>query len=125
MKIYESGEMYLETVLILSKKNNKVRSIDISNYMEFSKPSVSRAVNKLKDDKLINIDKDGYITLTPLGLDVASKIYERHEVLSNILVGLGINKETAIKDACKIEHDISDETFKAIKKHLEKNKISN
>ncbi len=118
MRLQESGEMYLETILILSKKSSSVRSIDISEYMSFSKPSVSRAVNLLKDGGYILISKDGYITLTASGREIAEKIYERHTILSNCLVDLGVNPETAAEDACKIEHDISDETFSAIKKYI-------
>jgi len=123
MQLQESGQMYLETILILSKKSNSVRSIDISEYMSFSKPSVSRAVNLLKDGGYILISKEGYITLTALGREIAEKIYERHTILTKCLVALGVNEETAAEDACKIEHDISDETFAAIKSHVIKNLI--
>ncbi len=118
MNLKESGEMYLETILILQRRNNVVRSIDIAEEMGFSKPSVSRAVGNLKEDKYILVDKDGYIALTEKGYEVAEKIYERHNIISSLLMNLGISKETALKDACKIEHDISDESFEAIKKHL-------
>lgn len=121
MRLQESGEMYLETILILSKKSDSVRSIDISEYMSFSKPSVSRAVNLLKDGGYILISKEGYITLTDLGREIAEKIYERHTLLTKCLVALGVSEETASEDACKIEHDISDETFSAIKRHINKN----
>lgn len=123
MQLQESGQMYLETILILSKKSNSVRSIDVSEYMSFSKPSVSRAVNLLKDGGYILISKEGYITLTALGREIAEKIYERHTILTKCLVALGVSKETAAEDACKIEHDISDETFSAIKSHVNKNLI--
>lgn len=123
MQLQESGQMYLETILILSKKSNSVRSIDISEYMSFSKPSVSRAVNLLKDGGYILISKEGYITLTALGREIAEKIYERHTILTKCLVALGVSEETAAEDACKIEHDISDETFAAIKSHVNKNLI--
>lgn len=123
MQLQESGQMYLETILILSKKSNSVRSIDISEYMSFSKPSVSRAVNLLKDGGYILISKEGYITLTALGREIAEKIYERHTILTKCLVALGVSEETAAEDACKIEHDISDETFAAIKSHVIKNLI--
>ena len=123
MRLQESGQMYLETILILSKKSNSVRSIDISEYMSFSKPSVSRAVNLLKDGGYILISKEGYITLTDLGREIAEKIYERHTILTKCLVALGVSEETAAEDACKIEHDISDETFSAIKRHVIKNLI--
>lgn len=121
MQLQESGQMYLETILILSKKSNSVRSIDISQYMSFSKPSVSRAVNLLKDGGYILISKEGYITLTALGREIAEKIYERHTILTKCLITLGVSEETAAEDACKIEHDISDESFSAIKRHIIKN----
>lgn len=124
MQLQESGQMYLETILILSKKSNSVRSIDISEYMSFSKPSVSRAVNLLKDGGYILISKEGYITLTALGREIAEKIYERHTILTKCLIALGVSEETAAEDACKIEHDISDETFSAIKSHVIKNSIT-
>lgn len=123
MQLQESGQMYLETILILSKKSNSVRSIDVSEYMSFSKPSVSRAVNLLKDGGYILISKEGYITLTVLGREIAEKIYERHTILTKCLIALGVSEETAAEDACKIEHDISDETFAAIKSHVIKNLI--
>ena len=110
MHLQESGEMYLETILILSRKSNFVRSIDISEYMGFSKPSVSRAIGLLKSG--------GYIALTADGEEIAAKIYERHNVLSEFLVNIGVSPETAAADACKIEHNISDETFKALKRHI-------
>ena len=124
MQLQESGQMYLETILILSKKSNSVRSIDISEYMSFSKPSVSRAVNLLKDGGYILISKEGYITLTALGREIAEKIYERHTILTKCLIALGVSEETAAEDACKIEHDISDESFSAIKRHIIKNLIT-
>lgn len=114
----ESGEMYLENILILSKKLENVRAIDIADRMNYSKPSVSRAVSILKGDKYINVDPNGYITLTKKGRAVAEKIYERHIVLTNLLESLGVSAQTAADDACKIEHDLSDETFDAIKRHL-------
>ena len=119
MGIHESGEMYLETIHVLLKKNSAVRSIDISEHMGYSKPSVSRAVGLLKQGGYICVDKDGYITLTESGLDLAEKIYERHTVLSRLLVALGVSEETASKDACRLEHAISDESFEAIKRHVE------
>lgn len=117
MGLKESGEMYLETILILSKKSSAVRSVDISEYMNFSKPSVSRAVTLLKNEKYIEINS-GLITLTQKGRKTAEKIYERHNVLSEFLMRLGVDKETALLDACKMEHDISDTSFKAIKESL-------
>ena len=118
MTLHESGEMYLETILILHKQKPHVRSIDIAEYMNYSKPSVSRAVNLLKSEGYISIDGSGYITLTKSGSAVAEKIYDRHTNLSLYLTRLGVSKETADKDACAIEHVISDESFEAIKKHV-------
>ena len=119
MILQESGEMYLETIFVLSKKSDKVRSIDVVEYMGVSKPSVSRAIGLLKSGGYVNMDKAGYLTLTESGLDVANKIYERHEHLSGLLVSLGVSEQTAAADACKIEHHISDESFDAIKKYVE------
>lgn len=121
MQIQESGEMYLETILLLSKKGS-VRSLDIAEYMEYSKPSVSRAVNILKNAGYISVDKSGYITLTETGHERAAKIYERHTMLSEFLQLLGVSAETAAEDACKMEHIISDESFDAIKNHVLKRK---
>ena len=123
MRLQESGEMYLETIHVLQKKNGHVRAIDISEYMGYSKPSVSRAMGLLKSGGYIQIDKDGSITLTEAGLSVAEKIYERHTLLTNLLMLLGVSPETAAEDACKIEHAISDESFEAIKNHVKKHKI--
>lgn len=120
MHLQESGEMYLETVYVLSK-NGVVRSLDVAKYMGFSKPSVSRAVGLLKQGGYLLMDKDGYLTLTESGLDVAKKIYERHTLLSKFLVRLGVDEKTATEDACKMEHDISDESFSAIKEHVRRN----
>ena len=120
MAIYESGEMYLETIHVLLTKNGSVRSIDISEHMGYSKSSVSRAVGLLKKDGYIQVDADGYITLTEAGTDVANKIYERHTILSRMLMLLGVSPETAAEDACRLEHAISDESFRAIKQYLQK-----
>ena len=122
MSLQESGEMYLETIYVLLKENAGagVRSVDIGAHMGYSKPSVSRAVGLLKNGGFINVDKDGYITLTESGLDVASKIYDRHNTLTEFLVLLGVDKETASEDACKIEHVISDASFDAIKAKIKK-----
>ena len=117
MHLQESGEMYLETIYVLSK-NGVVRSLDVAEYMGFSKPSVSRAVGLLKQGGYLLMDRDGSLTLTEEGLDVAKKIYERHTLLSDFLVRLGVDENTAAEDACKIEHDISDESFAAIKRHV-------
>ncbi|MCQ2533273.1 MAG: metal-dependent transcriptional regulator [Clostridia bacterium] len=122
MNIYESGEMYLETILTLSQKSEFVRSIDIAESMNFSKPSVSRAVKNLKQEGFIAIDSNGYISLTESGLSIANKIYERHTVLTEVLMSIGVDKEIAAQDACKIEHDISDTSFEAIKAVIKKTK---
>ena len=116
MDIRESGEMYLETILILSEEKHSVRSVDISERMGYSKPSVSRAVGILKDRGYIEIKKNGLITLTEAGTTVAEKMLERHRILSGILKKLGVSEETAVNDACRIEHVISDETFEAMKR---------
>ena len=122
MRLQESGEMYLETILVLSRKSSHVRSIDICEHMGFSKPSVSRAVGLLKSGGYISVDKDGFITLTDMGHTEASRIYERHKMLTAFLTAIGVSEEVADSDACKIEHAISDETFLAMKKHVEKMK---
>ena len=117
MSVHESGEMYLEAILVLSKKNGFVRSIDVSEYLGYSKPSVSRAVGILKSGDYILVDKDGSITLTDTGKTIAEKIFERHTILSRLLMKLGVSEETATADACKMEHAISDESFEAIKRY--------
>ncbi len=117
MSIQESGEMYLESILVLSKKNPNVRAIDISEYMGFSKPSVSRALGLLKSGGFVASDEHGFLSLTKEGKSVAEKIYERHTELSNFLTLIGVDKKTASQDACKMEHVISDESFLAIKKY--------
>lgn len=117
MSIHESGEMYLEAILVLSKKNGYVRSIDVSEYLGYSKPSVSRAMGILRRGDYISMDKDGAITLNDKGRQIAEMIYERHTVLSKLLMYLGVNEETALADACKLEHVISDESFQAIKRY--------
>ena len=118
MALQESGEMYLETILILSRSGRSVRSIDICDYMNYSKPSISRAMSILRKGGYILMDEDGYITLTDTGREIAEKIYERHTVLTDLLIRLGVNEKTAAEDACKIEHDISDESFGAIKRYF-------
>jgi len=118
MALQESGEMYLETILILSRKMSAVRSVDISEHMGYSKPSVSRAVGLLKAGEYITIEDDGHILLTDSGREVAEKILSRHTILTEMLIKLGISRETASADACKMEHVISDETFEAIKNHM-------
>lgn len=117
-KIYESGENYLETILVLKSKEIDVRSIDIVHEMELSKPSVSRAMGILRNDGFITVDADGFISLTPSGREIAERIYERHRVLTDWLVDIGVSPEIAAEDACKIEHDISAESFEKLKEHL-------
>ena len=117
MNIYESAEDYLERILILQEKNDGVRSIDIAHDMGYSKPSISIAMKKLKEARLIDIDEHGYITLTKEGHIIADRIYERHKVLKKVLIDMGVSPEQAEKDACKIEHVISEETFEAVKKY--------
>ena len=118
MQLQESGEMYLETIYVLSRNSDQVRSIDVAEHMGYSKPSVSRAVSLLKKGGLVVMDADGFLTLTEDGLKAAQKIFERHTVIADFLVRLGVSPETASEDACKIEHVISDETLSAIKNHL-------
>ena len=118
MALQESGEMYLETILILSRQRSCVRSVDISEYMGYSKPSVSRAVGLLKAGNYIAIDDDGHITLTESGLKTAEKIMRRHELLTELLVSLGVDRTIAAADACKMEHVISDQTYEAIHNHM-------
>lgn len=115
MAIQESGEMYLETILILSEKLKLVRSLDVAQEMNFSKPSVSRAIGILKNEGYVQVDEQGGLNLTTEGKKIAQKIYERHVVLTQMLVNLGVDEKTAAEDACKIEHHISDKTFKALK----------
>jgi len=122
MALQESGEMYLETIFILSQKQKYVRSLDVAEYMGFSKPSVSRAVGLLKSDGYITSDSDGHLSLTQQGIEIANKIYERHTLLTQFLVHLGVDEKIATQDACKMEHDISDESFNALKKHFEAQK---
>ena len=110
--------MYLETIYLLTEENQNVRSIDVCEHMGFSKPSVSRAVGLLKSGGYINVDKDGYITLTEIGREVAVKMYDRHKLLTDFLISLGVDKDTATTDACKIEHHISDASFEALKKYI-------
>ena len=123
MHLQESGEMYLETILILSNQKANVRSIDVANYMNYSKPSISRGIGILKDDGYVTVDDGGFLNLTESGRAIAEKIYERHRVLAAFFESIGISEETASADACRIEHVISDETFSAIKKFIEQNKV--
>lgn len=120
MTIRESGEMYLETVYILSQKSSAVRGIDVGEYMGFSKPSVSRAIGLLKKEGLVATDENGYIKLTEAGEKRAKVIYERHTLLSQLLMNIGVDEKTATEDACRIEHYISEKTFDAIKAHVRK-----
>ena len=120
MLLQESGEMYLEAIYMLSKKGSAPRSVDVGEYMGYSKPSVSRAVGLLKEGGFIKVGEDGGITLTETGRAIAEKIYERHTVLTDFFKKIGVDEETAMADACKMEHVICDETFNAIKAHIEK-----
>jgi len=125
MSINESAEMYLETIHVLSLKGNGVRSIDIVNEMEYSKPSVSVAMKNLRSQGYIVIDDEGYITLTAKGRKIAETMYERHIAISDWLISLGVDKKTAVNDACKMEHAMSEKSFTAIKKHIESRKQEN
>lgn len=118
MHLQESGEMYLETILILSKKQPTVRAIDICDFMNYSKPSVSRALGLLKNGGYVTTDKDGFISLTEVGLETATKILSRHRIITEFLIKLGVDSETASNDACKIEHVISDLSLRAIENSL-------
>ena len=118
MQIKESAEDYLEKILILSNKNSLVRSIDIVNYMKLSKPSVSVAMKNLREKSYVTVDEDGFISLTEKGKQRAESVLERHTILSDWLIGIGVSKETAQADACRIEHDLSEESFAAIKRAL-------
>ena len=120
MSLYESGEMYLETIYVLTQDGKSIRAIDVCEHMGYSKPSVSRALGILKKSGHILVDKNGYLSLTEEGSSVAKKIYERHKILTEVLITLGVNPEVASDDACKIEHHISDESFEAIKKQFNK-----
>lgn len=120
MALQESGEMYLETIYILSQKSPYVRSIDVAEYMGFSKPSVSRGMGLLKQGGYLTVDENGYLHLTSSGTDVAAKIYRRHTVIRDLLIHLGVDEATASQDACRIEHVISDTSFQAICRHAGK-----
>ena len=119
MSVHESGEMYLEAILVLTQEKGSVRSIDVSEYLGYSKPSVSRAMGILRAEGYITTDKDGTITMTDRGRELAESISERHTLLTRVLAALGVSQETAAADACKIEHVISDESIRAIKRHVE------
>lgn len=118
MRLQESGEMYLETILILSEKKSFVRAIDVGEYMGFSKPSVSRAIGLLRNGGFVDVGDGGGLKLTATGKEVAEKIYERHRLLTKILIEMGVDEDTAAEDACRMEHVISDESFSAIKKYF-------
>ncbi|MEA4971526.1 MAG: metal-dependent transcriptional regulator [Candidatus Pelethousia sp.] len=122
MKIYESAEDYLEAILMLRERLGVVRSIDIVNQLGYTKPSVSVAMKRLRENGYIQMDSDGYITLTPAGLEIASRVYTRHRMLTDFFIQLGVSEETAAADACKIEHDLSEETFQKIKEHAWKHR---
>ena len=124
MHLQESGEMYLETIYILTKNNKSVRAIDVGEYMGYSKPSVSRALGLLKQGGYVVGDENGFLSLTELGREVAMKMYERHTILSEVLVTIGVPHDIATEDACKIEHVISDESFEALKRLWKENKNS-
>lgn len=121
MRLQESGEMYLEAILVLHRNRGHVRSVDISEYLGYSKPSVSRAVGLLKSGAYIQVENDGSITLTDTGREIAEKIYERHTFLTDLLTRIGVSREIAAEDACRLEHAISDESFRAIKEYVSKN----
>ena len=121
-KLPEAVENYLETIFMLGYGGNKVRSVDIANEMDYSKPTISIAMKNLKANGYIAVDDNGHITLTESGQEIAAKMYERHKLISDWLMYLGVNKETAIRDACKIEHDISEESFKALQRHIKSNR---
>lgn len=118
MALYESGQMYLETIYVLSQRLNRVRAIDVGEELGFSKPSVSRALGILKRGGYVESDESGSLTLTEAGLEVAQMIYERHEVLTKLLLKLGVSEDTAAEDACRMEHVISDMTYEAIRRHI-------
>lgn len=119
MSVHESGEMYLEAILVLGKKQAFVRSVDVAEYLSYSKPSVSRAMGILREENYITMERNGGLKLTEKGRTLAETIYERHTILTSMLVSLGVSRETASADACRMEHVISDESFQAIKRHAE------
>ena len=123
MIIKESAENYLEAILMIKKKKGNVRSIDIANQLNFTKPSVSVAMKAFREEEYITMDSDGSINLTEKGRKIAEGIYERHEIIAKALIALGVSEKTAYEDSCKVEHDISDETFEQLKEHLTRNKI--
>lgn len=120
MHLHESGEMYLETIYVLTREHPAVRAIDVGEHMGFSKPSVSRALGILKNGGYVSVSPEGYLSLTESGLEVATKIYARHELLKGFLMSIGVDEDTATEDACKMEHALSDLSFEAMKKYLAK-----
>lgn len=122
MAVSEAIENYLETIYILSRQQNEVHAIDICTYLSYSRPTVSIVLRQMRENGLVTVNEDNHIHLTEEGLAIASRIYERHTVLSDMLMSLGVKQETALRDACKIEHDLSDETFEAIKRHARRMK---
>lgn len=123
IKIQESAENYLEAILMLKEEKGKIRSIDIVRHLDFTKPSISRAINLLKTNGYVTVDKEGWIELTESGLAIAQKVYERHKFISAWLTSIGVDPETAVEDACRIEHDLSDETFAKVKEFVTKSDI--
>lgn len=123
MQIKESAENYLEAILMIKKEKGNVRSIDVANHLNFTKPSVSVAMKSFREEGYVTMDNDGSINLTQKGMEIAEKVYERHEVIAKALIALGIDEEVAYEDSCKIEHDISQQTFEKIKEHLKKHNI--
>lgn len=120
MKVQESAEDYLEAILVIREKKGTVRSIDVAHHLNFSKPSVSRAMSLLRENGYVTMDRDGFLTLTESGMEIAARIYERHLLLTRWLTALGVSPEVAAEDACRIEHDISEETFSRLKAHIAK-----
>ena len=123
MQIKESAENYLEAILMIKKEKGNVRSVDVANHLNFTKPSVSVAMKSFREEGYVTMDNDGSINLTQKGMEIAEKVYERHEVIAKALIALGIDEEVAYEDSCKIEHDISQQTFDKIKEHLKKHNI--
>lgn len=117
MKLHESAENYLETILMLSQRGENVRSVDVANELQFARPSVSVAMKNFRENGLIEVDGAGHLHLTEAGMEIAGRVYERHRVLSDCLIMLGVNEKTAREDACKIEHDLSEESFEKLKEH--------
>lgn len=123
MIIKESAENYLEAILMLKKKKGNVRSVDIANHLNFTKPSVSVAMKSFREEGYVIVDGDGNITLTEKGMKIAERVYERHEIIAKALIALGVDEDTAYEDSCKIEHDLSQQTFDKLKEYLRKKKV--